>query len=765
MKKNFLLNLLICSLLAFSCKEKNLNEPDANGNKEIRSDTQLIVEKYILPAGETAEFPSGFEIVANQGVEIAGTIIIKPDRPGNFTIRCTGDGIISGKVIVQNDTAKTINKKIIAGSNIMGKKTEAAKGIDIAFVFNGYTYTILSGAEIIAGNGIDADGTKINSWDGVFLAEDGGDGGNINILAGRIILPKLQPGAPPIFTLGNGGSGSNIIVDRNEFSTTGTSINLTAGHGGTSGHLYFDADTVEGIPVADELNPESEYLAGGVGGKGGNVIWENTEEPILPGSSGTLDLFGDDNRLPSLEEIIFQGGWGGPGAIEGGKGGFAAYWSGRVIHYNVPNKKAPSVSVTGGNGGDVFSSPLPVYLALGGEGGEYIVFGNYGQPGVCVDTEDPEGCFPDGAQGGDVEGKGGNGGSVFEDVMFYNAIGGDGGNSEVARARLVNELLVRGDPSVSIFESALYGVTAGAGGWGADRNDGCPGGDGGNSGALTAIGGDGGNVPNRPNAKGGQGGDVWARAVFKRSIFDDLNIWMGAGDGNPPGEKGCRSSGITSVGSGGQGNIPGDDGDYFGISIGSEFCGEDGEPAGEELTCEGDTTKCWEEIGSSFTAYSYESSRTTTKDPSSYELIRSGSITSEGHLLSFDQTINKYIWEVRNTSWEFLSENGRVIKDTTWLVTNIFEVSKCDNILFCNPVPNTGPAGSPRCLGGRLYFPGTRFTHAYHVENENDPLVMDVEIVFEYSGCHAYGNISDWVCCDNGGDGLIRNIRRDGDCP
>jgi hypothetical protein len=240
---------------------------------------------------------------------------------------------------------------------------------------------------------------------------------------------------------------------------------------------------------------------------------------------------------------------------------------------------------------------------------------------------------------------------------------------------------------------------------------------------------------------------------------------MNGGNGNPPGKKGCRNSSATSVGTGGQGYVPGESGQYLGIQTPLDYCGTDGELSGEGLTCKDDTTNCWKQIGSSFTGYSFENSRKTSKNDPSFEEIRSGSITMEGKLLSFDQTLNKYIWEVKVTSWEFFSSKGKVIIDTTWQRVEIKEISKCDNVFYCNPVPNIGPAGAPRCLGGRLYFPNGRFTHAYHVEHENDPIIIDVNIVLEYSGCHAYGDIGDWVCCNNGGDGIVRNIRRDGDCP
>ncbi len=243
-----------------------------------------------------------------------------------------------------------------------------------------------------------------------------------------------------------------------------------------------------------------------------------------------------------------------------------------------------------------------------------MVIGNFRWHGAHPDSGGPI----NGADGGDVVGRGGNGGDVLEGVLFQSAIGGDGGNSEVAQTRLLDELALPFQPILG-FKTPIFGVISGSGGEGANRSDGCPGGNGGSSGTVLAIGG---NVPNRSGARGGRGGDLWTARNW-------LPPFIGAsgGNGNPPGKGGCVKTLVTSLGKGGTGYLPGEDGQNLGLERNQEKCGPDGELSGVGLTCNEDTTNCWEQIDSTFTAYSYEKSRQTSKNAPSFEEIRSGSIT------------------------------------------------------------------------------------------------------------------------------------------
>jgi hypothetical protein len=571
-KINLFFFLLLIVLLAFSCKENEPTKPEENN--EIRTDTQLIVDKYTLPAGQTEEFPAGFEIIASEGVEIEGTIIIRPDRPGDFTIRVlNGDMNISGKVMVEDDTTESIDKKKNHLSK-NGNTKQILENHSLNFILDrpGKIIRIYSGVQIKSGNGIDGLDTDVLSAE-KSLGDFGTPGGNIIINApgGIITFVGTQPAGVPLFILGNGGNGGNISVKREGFEALEKTLEIIGGSGGNSGLLILLADEIEGLPDSpDELNIESELLSGGIGGKGGNAIWDNTiGSPIL----GYPQL--PEDKTYSLEEIILKGGDGGNGAIKGGKGGFAAYWSGRVI--NERGEQIASVSVTGGNGGFVFYSPIPVALAQGGDGGEYMVLGNFGWSG----TDAVNGGPIHGADGGEVTARGGNGGDVLEQVLFGSAIGGDGGNSEIAQTRLVEELQV---PFFGFKHPHLWAI-GGYGGAGASVCDGCPGGNGGNSGNASAIGGNGGNVPNRVGARGGRGGDVWNVLSSLGFVgLTDRDFGKG-GNGNQPGKGGCLGSVFQAPGTGGSGYIPGEDGKFVLENSSEPDCAPDGEICGEVLEC------------------------------------------------------------------------------------------------------------------------------------------------------------------------------------
>lgn len=724
MKNNFLFKLLICSLLALSCKEKEPTEPETEQNEGTRTDTQLVIKKYLLPAGETAEFPSGFEIVASEGVDIQGNILIKPTREGDFTIRClNGDMDITGKIIVQNDADVNKHEKIIPKSNPISKET-AQYGTKLFFILDkpGSVISIGRGAQIRSGNGRNAQDELIVIQQGRYVGGVGAPGGDIIIRAhgGKLILADLHPGDAPLFTLGNGGNGANITVDRENFQTSGPDLELVGGRGGDSGILFLEADTIEGIPPVDQL--DVDLLSGAIGGKGGNVLWDVVGW-VAP-SSPTL---GDEKTYP-LNKIIFNGGNGGNGAIEGGKGGYAAYFG--VHEINERPEPVAAAFVKGGNGGDVFPSPLPISIAIGGEGGEYIVHGNTGWDGVHPDSGGPI----HGASGGDVSAQGGNGGNVLEGVLFHSAIGGDGGNSEVAQTRLPNELQnwwgFRG-----FNDGFFYVVESGTGGSGADVCNGCPGGNAGSSGNVLVIGGDGGNVPNQPGARGGNGGDIWNAIAIPADTF---GIFMQGGDGNPPGKGGCTRAIVISPGEGGTGYINGENGQYLGIEIPDFECRADGEFCGEELTCEedstgsGDSTDCWT-LGSSFTAYKEETSicesngltQTTT-----YNWNENVTFVEDGFLVSGTYTYHRQSYNGENS-------------DTTYN----YEVV----VPFITSL-KTSAAIYPYCftceLGTdyTLYFPsGGEFNFTCIQGNCTKITIL------RFNGCNPVTgsqNPSDWQCCN-----------------
>ncbi|MGH7597158.1 MAG: hypothetical protein ACREOI_12455 [bacterium] len=195
--------LLLCCLLALSCAKK----PTApEQNDPIRTDTQLKVTSYVLPKGETKEFPAGFEIIASEGIDIAGDLIIKPSRPGDFTLRAeSGDIRITGKVMVKKDstsaslsagTTSFMGKKVVHGKNSALSKPAAQQGIRLFFILDrpGATISIGRGAQIQSGNGRHAQDELIVVSQGRYVSGVGAPGGDIIIRAhgGKIILSDLQ---------------------------------------------------------------------------------------------------------------------------------------------------------------------------------------------------------------------------------------------------------------------------------------------------------------------------------------------------------------------------------------------------------------------------------------------------------------------------------------------------------------------------------------------------------------------------------------------
>lgn len=98
---------LMAILLLFSCGDK---QPTSPGNV-VPTGTEMRVESYKLPAGETQTFPAGFEIISKKGVNIAGTILVAPSRAGDFTVTAeSGDIEISGVIQVQPSASESAAK-------------------------------------------------------------------------------------------------------------------------------------------------------------------------------------------------------------------------------------------------------------------------------------------------------------------------------------------------------------------------------------------------------------------------------------------------------------------------------------------------------------------------------------------------------------------------------------------------------------------------------------------------------------------------------
>lgn len=713
--------LLIMIVMLSSCQEKN-EEPAE------RTDTELRTREYILPEGSTEEFPAGFEVTASESIEVSGDLVIDPARGGDFTLHAVnGDITITGSIVVKDDTSgfSPDDVTIVRGDDSSGRSNAIASsesteatvqpGIRLFFILDrpGATITFGRGARVQSGKGRDAFPTSIVIASGLYAAEVGAPGGDIIIRArgGKISLPAIQEGDPPVFILGAGGNGSTVKVDRENFKTSGTNLELVGGRGGDSGLLMLEAATIEGMP--DVATMPADIMAGGVGGKGGGVIWDNA---IISRFDGFPPL---TDQTYSLEEIIFRGGNGGNGIIEGGKGGYAVYWSGRVI--NQPGKVAPSVSVTGGNGGRVFTSPLPVLLVQGGEGGEYAAIGNKSEDGTPADSV----ASIHGANGGDTFGRGGNGGDVLEDVKFQSAIGGDGGNSELSQSNLAQDLNLGIEFIGSPFDvNPNFWLSEGEGGDGATRCNGCPGGNGGNSGNVEGRGGNGGNVPSRAGTRGGRGGDVWQAGSLGPAEF-----YAGkGGDGNPAGAGGCLGSVSSMAGIGGSGNIPGEHGAVDQIDF-DERCAPDGVSCGSEKICDndegGDDINCAD--GSDFFV--------TVVIASTVPADCNGS-------LGTNQTRNESIvhGRIEGTSWQLIEGTFKRLNVVCGMV--LADIS--EPISESGAGSTVGLACKPLCVDGVLMWPGSI---DYQVQNSH--------YTYTLTGCNplGYDDPNEYQCCQTSSGG------------
>jgi hypothetical protein len=594
-KRRSLSSFIVLSIgvtLSLRCGSAPQSTGSPNGRDGLADDpghstpTQMHVTSFTVAEGEVKRVSANLEIIAAEGIDVSGDLIVDGSAAGDLALTAeNGDIDLSGRIIVEQPDAASkpsdqspATPKLIGVTNQLFSVERRGASIILTAVgpnrdINMKRFTLLQ-----SGRGYDAtdETVVLMMGNGLHVGADGTNGGDIILRApqGTIRIPAdRQPGDPALFGLGDGGDGADVTVDRLGFDTDQSSLELRAGNGGDSGQMIFEALSVAGVPTAGELETQPELIEGGTGGRGGHVVWDNTSVGVL---SRDLTLPILEKKFP-LQGISLHGGNGGGGAQTGGRGGRAAYWSGRAV--NEVGQNVAATSVFGGNGGDVLSSPVPILHAQGGEGGEFIVVGNAGWKGT--------GEFRDGAAGGDVLGQGGAGGDVSADVQFVSATGGNGGNSKEAKDRVVKELGFVEDITTD-HQVLLLSVSAGRGGGGFHRVgttihgecDGCPGGRGGDLGRETAYGGDGGTV-HGGSGTGGRGGDVWSVGISEPG-------W--GGEGNPPGQGGCVVERVIEPGLSGEGDRLGQAGTRIGHPPTYELgdCSPDGAPCGQELECNED---------------------------------------------------------------------------------------------------------------------------------------------------------------------------------
>ena len=473
-------------------------------------------QQFFIPEGETLSYPGGTTIIAAEGIEMNGTIVIDPSVPGDVTLVATsGDIVLGGKIVVKDSPdSTTTNGRIQQGKSASQPKNgPAADGFTLTLDARGANGSIVlkKRATLFSGRGQHAPDETLASVANYYQGASGGNGGLIILNApnGKVILPKTSGASSldELFVLGNGGRGASVTLYAALKLGEEEDIDVVGGLGGNAGELIIDALEIEGSPTLNDMETHPDFIYGGEGGDGGYVLW---------------DRAGLDQEY-QLRTITLRGGEGGSGAVLGGNGGFAYFnpaFSATGETFVPVGKAAPDVRCYGGDGGGVHPSPLPLNQAWGGNGGEYVALGVLGSRGGF----DQQGkLFSDGGHGGNALGQGGNGGDVREGVRAYLATGGSGGQSDQARTELPGFLGLAGQGYLSL----AVGVAAGSGGDGYGVCDGCPGGNGGNAGRATAIGGRGGDVLGESvRSVGGDGGDVWA--LLRGSPGD-------GGDGTPGG--------------------------------------------------------------------------------------------------------------------------------------------------------------------------------------------------------------------------------------
>lgn len=569
MRASFYFLLPLCLGILISCQEKD-PAPEAT-LPPTGCDGDLMgtdCQQFFVAEGETLSYPAGTKIIAADGIEINGDIVIDPAASGDFTLTATsGDIVIRGKILVK-DTASgnSSGGRYKNGKNASRLKNgKAADGFTLTLDARGPNGNIIlkKGATLFSGRGQHALDEVLATLTDYHEGEVGGNGGLIILNApnGKIILPDLSNPVTPyqdeLFVLGNGGNGANVDIDDNLETANPEVMEVRGGLGGNSGHLIIDAPEIEGIPALEAMQTHPDFIYGGEGGQGGNAFWKIEET----------------DKKYTFREIILYGGEGGAGAKSGGDGGFTIFFNDLQPIIEIGNP-IPNVFCYGGDGGDVFASPLPHQSVWGGNGGAYGTIGIRGWNG----GEDAEGnLFRDGADGGNVLGQGGNGGNILASCRANLAVGGNGSFSDPDRTALPGLF------GHSEFLGTFFRLVAGFGGNGYGDCEGCRGGNGGNAGTATAIGGKGGEVLGEAiQSVGGDGGDTWA---IVRGVPGN------GGKGNPPGKAGSQPSNpflFDHPGEGGNGTTAGSYGETLGFNLNGDILGHglDGETCGEDLECE-----------------------------------------------------------------------------------------------------------------------------------------------------------------------------------
>ncbi len=736
----------------------SLKSETRTNRKRLPFRKKIRVRELIIPKGETRTYKAGTEIISRGDVEIIGDIIIESDGPGDFTIRSKKGNILIDGSITVNKTA-TIFVPDESGKFGNGTAIILTVEDEHGLIVLGESSHIISGPGEGYGEADHRDLVDIDKT-GFYTGSDGGDGGDIVLTAPEVQIFPRERTTDSLFVLGRGGNGEKIVIDGNvDIPEEVKSLTVTGGKGGRAGELIFNTEpgAVIGAPDRVNFSESGTLIIDGQGGNGGYVYWETRSAGSIFKSLTTSN--GNGDKTYALAVIKLLGGEGGDGAVLGGNGGNAGYWSRREI--NEPGDPIAEVQLWCGSGGDVFESPLLIESGFAGDGGFCTGIGNNGWDGY-KDEETGEIEY-NGADAGDITVTGGNGGSVLG-LNFMFSKGGDGSNPKSIAQKIEDGQEV--DP-VFITEtkdhtSLHYGVIAGFAGDGysdcdKDETEGI-GGNGGNSGIVSFNCGNGGSALSAQSekgqeTKGGDGGDIWYVASLSPGAGGDAT--------DIPGEKGGFQDNTRQPGEPGKGIIDGEIGTFVGDEFKSPEEIEDENPQWKDgELCEGNdpntggrVSNC-EDGGAQIVTWKKYNSAAPTKPIESVNATKTFNVANGTEIYSFEHTLQVGECPEGSPPGVFgapcgFDDSGSAIPVEIVDRTNSFTGTILDEGIqeFSQFLAIFGAFGSASCdRYGTLQWPN----EGTHYKYTNDGLVTEE---WSFDGCVAFGDFkatysSDFGCCD-----------------
>jgi hypothetical protein len=483
---------------------------------------ELRIPHLHVPPGETRRVPGGSAIVAEDGIELFGSLVMAGTPADGLTLVAeSGDVVLEGSIDARGtapapDALATLQTSARAALQPRGAEPPSC-GDGGDFFITANTGNLRVGATFFALGGDGADCPPLEVSDAgqlqpnpgyahVLHGRVGGNGGDMIVaaVAGSIRFAPRAPDDPGPFSPGSGGAGQDLTFSPGFVPPAGhPEFSLFGGRGGASGRLTLHGAEPGAAPLP-RLYGISE------GGRGGSLEWDQRAgEALFP--HGLLELW-------------VGGGFGGEGTVRGGLGGDVRYEGDRVV--NAPGGPVTRLAALAGWGGGAYGDVPrgPDDPVLGGDGGDAEATGHAGWDGIV--------SHPDGAPGGEASVHGGIGTpSPLPD--HPKSIGGRGGDARGYGGRGGNGRASCTDPPG-------------------------PGGRGGEGGSVVVAGGDGGDAP---GGRGGDGGSALVAETGSPGV---------GGEGDPPGECGLLAEDSDTLpGNGGEGFILGAQGE----AVASRFTG------------------------------------------------------------------------------------------------------------------------------------------------------------------------------------------------